>query len=559
MQLIKSVTVDHFRSIQQPQTVSMKDFTAIAGLNNAGKSNLLRALNLFFTGNTDADVSFDYASDYNRHDLKSKKKSKDINVAVRFELPSRFRFRKGLEPVEKLLGRNFTIGKAWSRNSPTPKYLLNDSNVVLDDIGKIDQFLNMINFRYIPNRVFPLDMIRNEHAALRDALVRRLSRRLSKQDEVFMYLKNTSEKLVEGMQKHFQYITGVDNVRLDMPSSWQDFVFALGYKFTSGDIEVDDSAQGSGVQSLLMLQTLALIDKDYFQQFGWKQAAFWAIEEPESSLHTSLEASVASFLSEIATEPKGRLQILGTTHSDLMLQASDTIVMVKMDKGRTRFEEVDKRQGLIESARQGVSRFTHPLLAEPLHPVILVEGKSDHEFLQQAIRLLAPNSNVRVSFLEELDNSDGATGGYKALQTYLKSHKQLLSIRMEGSPTIVLLDWDAKNNVSEFEKYCRDESRYQVFCWPDSSFNSSLNRKFKGLERHMPDRVIEAANLECDVLAKTNGGAWTCSPDDYNKKFKPAVFKIIRQGLSMDDLIHVKSFVKELLKGAARNGANLEL
>jgi len=341
MQLIKSVEVDHFRSIHTPQTVEMGHFTAIAGLNNSGKSNLLRALHLFFTGNTEPSVNFEFSKDYNLYDVKSKKRAKDIRVTVKFDLPKHVQFRKGLEHVKDLLGREFSITKAWSRNITMPKYLLGGEELRLEDRAKIDQFLALINFRYIPNRVLPLDIVHNEHSALRDAIIRRLRRRLGKQDEMFAKLKETSETLVERIEKDLRNATNVDGVRLDMPSSWQDFVFALGYKLTSEGIEFDDSVQGSGVQSLLMLQTLALIDKDYYQQFGWKQASLWAIEEPESSMHTSLEAKVASFLAQLATESDGRLQIVGTSHSDLILQSADSIVMVSMNKGRTECKRVD--------------------------------------------------------------------------------------------------------------------------------------------------------------------------------------------------------------------------
>ena len=42
--------------------------------------------------------------------------------------------------------------------------------------------------------------------------------------------------------------------------------------------KIRDTEQGSGIQSLLMLETLYLIDRDYFQQFGWRQAAIWGVE-----------------------------------------------------------------------------------------------------------------------------------------------------------------------------------------------------------------------------------------------------------------------------------------
>ena len=550
MQLIKSIEIDHFRSIQAPQKVEVGHFTAIAGLNNSGKSNLLRALHLFFTGMTEPSVNFDFSKDYNLHDVKSRKKAKDIRVSITFELPTLFKFRKGLESIKKLLGSEFRITKAWSRDSPIEKYFLNDDDDELDleDRARIDQFLALINFRYIPNRVLPLDIVRSEHSALRDAIVRRLRRRLGRQDELFTKLKETSEALVEGIERDLRSATNVDGVRLDMPSSWQDFVFALGYKLTSDGIEFDDSVQGSGVQSLLMIQTLALIDKDYYQQFGWKQASLWAIEEPESSMHTTLEAQVASFLAQLSKERDGRLQIIGTTHSDLMLQSSDNIVLASMEKGRTTCKVHDKRTGLSIAAKIGISRFTHPLLIEPLRPVILVEGKYDHAFLEQAIRLIAPSEDINVSYLEKLDSTDGATGGDSNLQKYLKAHQQQLSMRIPGSPVIVLLDWDSVNKVGELNKYCDDSTRYKVYAWPESTFNPALNTKFKGIERHMSDRIIEDANAKCSVLGKTDKGTWTVSPDDYNKKFKPAIYDVIKDGITAEDIVHVRDFVSQLVQ-----------
>jgi len=169
----------------------------------------------------------------------------------------------------------------------------------------------------------------------------------------------------------------VGDVRLATPASWKEMVFAFGYKLTTGEIEVDDTAQGSGVQSLLMFQTLSLIDRDYFQKFGWKQAAVWALEEPESSLHSALEAQVAGYLSDLSTEDVNRLQIIATTHSDLVLQCSDRpVFVVKTAKDGTMLESSkDKRAALQAAAKAGISRWVHPILTEPLNPIVLVEGK----------------------------------------------------------------------------------------------------------------------------------------------------------------------------------------
>ncbi|MEK7383471.1 MAG: AAA family ATPase [Elusimicrobiota bacterium] len=343
MKLISKVEIDHFRSIRNETIDGLGDFTAFAGLNNSGKSNVLRALNAFFRDQTDSGLRVDFAQDYYRHDLKTKK-SKLFSITVKFDLPASFKFRRGLEPIEKLLGRSFTIRKLWMRNRPEPHYYLNnfENPLSLELRAQIEQFLALISFRYIPNRVLPLDIIRSEHKALRDVLVRRLAKEAKKQESVFAAIGKTSETLIKSLQSAVhEACPDVGSIRLATPLAWQDLIFAFGYKLRTNDSELDDTAQGSGIQSLLMLETLSLIDRDYFQKFGWRQAAIWAVEEPESSLHTSLEAKVASYLAKIASAEDNRLQVFCTTHSDLMLQNADQNYFVTMSKGSSALEACD--------------------------------------------------------------------------------------------------------------------------------------------------------------------------------------------------------------------------
>ena len=119
-------------------------------------------------------------------------------------------------------------------------------------------------------------------------------------------------------------------------------VFAFGYLLDQQGTELEDFLQGSGIQSVLMLETLLLIDQDYFQKFGWRQASIWGIEEPESSLHSSLEVQIAAFLRSVSSNPRGRLQVLSTTHSDAMIQYADRPVYVslgRMELGRSHRRE----------------------------------------------------------------------------------------------------------------------------------------------------------------------------------------------------------------------------
>jgi hypothetical protein len=197
---IRDIRVSRFRSIRDASLEALEDFSVLAGLNNSGKSNFLRALNLFFTGEPEPDTPFDLMRDYYRGELSAKKR-KEISISMHFTLSDSFRFRPGLAPVEELLGRDFWIKKEWAFRRPEPSIYLNDTGEPLDvaDVDKVDQFLGLVSFRYIPNRVIPTEIIRREQQALRDVLVRRLARYKSQAQAVFEGLRATAEGLVKAI------------------------------------------------------------------------------------------------------------------------------------------------------------------------------------------------------------------------------------------------------------------------------------------------------------------------------------------------------------------------
>lgn len=553
MTLISALHIEGFRSIRNGQLRDLGDFTAFAGLNNSGKSNVLRALNAFFSGETDPGTPLQIDEDYFRADLP-KKKAKRIRISLTFTLPESFKFRKGLDQVEALLGaREFNITKEWSRRALAPDYYLNDKGPLnLDDRHKVEQFLQLVNFRYVPNRVLPIEVIRGEHRALRDVLVRRLGTRAKGQEQAFSAIRDTSTSMIMALAERLRQVyPDATEVRLATPTSWNEMVFAFGYLLRQGDMELEDTLQGSGIQSLLMLETLYLIDRDYFQKFGWRQAAVWGIEEPESSLHSSLEAQIASFLRSVSTDPRSRLQILATTHSDLMLQYSDRAVLIALQDGSSRFDESDDPRMILDrSARTGVSRWVHPILHYPLDPLILVEGKCDRIFFEEALKQVRPRRAVRVRDIEQLEDQPTG-GGVQNLLSYIKSNVGAIRARPSGSPVIVVLDWDAASKKPEFERRFNAGDPFEVRAWPDSYFNPSLGKTFRGVERYLSNRLIEAAEKEGSItLGRTKAQVCVVEKDEY-AKLKQILCRIIeRDGLRPSDLQYAEPFVREVLSAA---------
>jgi predicted ATPase len=549
MRLISKIHVQGFRSIRDAVLDDIQPLTTFAGLNNSGKSNVLRALSAFFTGETEPNKPIDVDDDFYRPHLNAKKR-KRIRVAVTFTLPHNFAFRHGLERVRELLGGSeFEIAKEWHRNEPWPRYFLNGNE--RETSWEIEQFLALIHFRYIPNRVLPANAIRGEHKALRDALIRRLGRKKASDPGAFSTFKTASEKMLAPLVKRFgQMCPGEGEVRLATPESWSDLAFAFGYRLAGDGYEIEDFAQGAGIQSLLMFETFYLIDRDYFQKFGWRQAAVWAVEEPESSLHSTLEAQMADFLRRTSREAESRMQVFSTTHSDLVIQYADRVFLVEKRGVESRFlAEQNPRAALDALAKSGVSRWVHPILEHPLDPILFVEGDTDRAFWLQALNVIRPTRSVQVLCLTQL--TDGAqSGGADAMRHYLKEHAPAIKVRRQEAPVMAVLDWDAANKESQFRALSPvTDGRLQVLTWPEDQANLKLGKSFRGIERFLPNRLIEMAMKKGALIGTRPDGQYVVGKEDYDAKVKPMLHQILDENnLTAEDLQHCKLFIETVFR-----------
>jgi hypothetical protein len=274
------------------------------------------------------------------------------------------------------------------------------------------------------------------------------------------------------------------------------------------------------------------------------------LEEPESSLHTLLEARVSAFLADLAAVKKNRLQVICTTHSDLVLQYADRVSLFQLKAAVTNVEENDKLAVLEKGAQTGVSRWVHPLLAYPLNPILLVEGKFDFEFLQQALNLIKPQSRIRVAFLEQM--KPDSSGGVDDLEKYLKASKLALAARATQAPVAVLLDHSAAAKKSTFEKIISDSKRLKVEIWPITALNPKLTASFRGIERTFSDRMITEATALAPVVATRADGRMQVAPQE-EPTLKKELNRVVRAGLKQEDLIHCKSFLVDLANDLESN------
>ena len=87
-----------------------------------------------------------------------------------------------------------------------------------------------------------------------------------------------------------------------------------------------------------------------------------------------------------------------------------------------------------------------------MNPVISVEGKSDHAFLEQALETSGTPEGSPSSLSRPIRRRD-VKGGVEELLKYIKLNTRSISARATEAPVIVLLDWDSGKKKQDFESF----------------------------------------------------------------------------------------------------------
>lgn len=102
MRVISDIEIDKFRSCRKTLLNGITDYAVLCGRNNSGKSNLLRALSLFFTGEIEPGQPLNLSADCNAR----KKEKKGISISIKFCLPETLKIQKTLKDATSIVPRD---------------------------------------------------------------------------------------------------------------------------------------------------------------------------------------------------------------------------------------------------------------------------------------------------------------------------------------------------------------------------------------------------------------------------------------------------------------------
>lgn len=324
---IESVRIQKFRSLDDV-SISFGQVLAIVGVNNAGKSHVLRALNAFFNFQ-DEFSGFEHQD--HAFSLKSRPKVtvtfKDIKDSDNI-------------PLDYVYADRLTIKFTYRWDRKTPSYEVLKGTETHNINGDAFEALTK-NFRYVY-----VPIIRNSDAtfssedgiaySLLHAIVKQqISKRNTLQPLVNnLYKKIESTVFKTAIQKIKRYYPFDDGTEFQLQISNNDPIDSIIHDVT---LELIENSQhndikncGSGIQSAIFfaISLATSMDSDISYMVG--------IEEPELNMHPQAQQKLIESLKDTAKYPNTQFVI--TTHSTVIIDrlGHQAIALCRKTKGQTR-------------------------------------------------------------------------------------------------------------------------------------------------------------------------------------------------------------------------------
>ena len=391
--------IRNFRSIVD-QKFDFKNLNVIVGNNDVGKSNLLRALNLFFENRSDHGVEFNFEEDFSLNAQVPQKKAKEIIIELHVRLPESYKGE-----------RRICWEKVWRKDGihdGHENFYFVDNAKKKSDRKKPDRkklfWLKNLRYKYVPaikSKKYFSDLLIDLYQILSDTI----------SDEI----KETSKNFIDRIRKYTDELSEdlkplIDS-KLDIPKDMSglfatlEFMTKNQYKGTQKEIPLRSRGDGIKVRHIpKILKFIADQENKLRAQGSPYISTIWGYEEPENSL----ELSKAFDLADEFLQYSGEIQTFITTHSpafynigrDANNREKVQVFYSDHEEGSTRFETLtnfdkpDSTMGLleliapfIEEKNEEIRKINEKIEELKIHedsPTLFVEGETDKHYLELA-------------------------------------------------------------------------------------------------------------------------------------------------------------------------------
>jgi len=301
MEIIKTIEIRKFRSIKSlTSELHPTDLNIFVGRNDQGKSNILRALNLFFNNETEIGQPFRFEDDYCYHANTGTGTRIEVRIDLIIE-PPRNRFKDA-----KLL--RWT--KKWKRDGiiVEDRFFVNNGQKVAPQ-SNIYRWLDKLKYRYVP-AIKGAEYFSTLMGELHDVLTESHSEELQRQGERFISgFQNITNQITLDLKNQL----GIPNT-IQVPSDFRILFSNLDFGTKSGERTYHLKQRGDGIKVRhipIILKYMTDTERSYSIPGFVKTDTIWGFEEPENNLELKYAYELAQFFKLYSKD----IQIFLTTHS----------------------------------------------------------------------------------------------------------------------------------------------------------------------------------------------------------------------------------------------------
>lgn len=367
MKIIEKIEIKHFRSFDggrgkgvedKSHIENIEDLNIFSGANDSGKSNILRALNVFFYNEITPGIKFNMKRDFSkivsrRFEKELKEKSKIIGKEVRRSeenVSIKIHFHKH---GYKSLPKKFWVTKIFSKKNNYKGEFQFPKNISKGvKLAQVNRFINNINFEYVPaikDKMFFNELFKKLQEYLFENENKETENSFQSQS------KAMNETLIHETSDLFKNFFESSNIKaeFEIPETLIDFFRTLKVS-TGGDRDISLFDRGDGVQAKFIPVILDKISKN-------KKNTIWGFEEPENSYESG---NIKAIRDDFVKKYSSNKQIFLTTHAEEFLSAKriktekekeiENDSNIKTDKKRNK--ELDKLKGEDKSGNISIYR-----------------------------------------------------------------------------------------------------------------------------------------------------------------------------------------------------------
>ncbi|CAN5379236.1 AAA family ATPase [soil metagenome] len=479
---IRSIHVENFRSIRSIDA-DLRDLSIFVGRNDCGKSNILRALNLFFNDETNPGVEFDFSEDYNFFAPVRARRAKEIVVRVEIDLPESYRETNGDVIVwtrrwreDGPWGEDYEyVGQRITRNRRNQEVR---TDVRIPDKSNVHSLLRKIEFEYVP-AIKDADYFDGLRGRIYGIIAEAAARTFH--DSSTAFEQSIGDHLTD-LTVNITTSLGFDT-RLALPRDLSHIFERLD--FLSGEKSVSLNNRGDGIKARhipLILRFMADKKAALQRRGGSPISSIWAYEEPENNLEIGSAVQLADELLGVARS--GTAQIILTTHSPAFYdlgQREESVSLNFVARSadldgtviKTDVTGIDESLGTLAMLAPRISDMVTQIrqqenakseaarLAEELCPRIFVEGETDRIILSRALQIYFPQAVAQVRFETK---RDGAGHSYviDMLSGWRSQHKH----HPERPKAVGIIDGDATAQKTAFNSQPDNIKSAKCFTYP---------------------------------------------------------------------------------------------